>query len=129
MGYKSNYNEEVFKKFEINNRGEYIVMKKLKNAKGQVELYDLRKYFTPEDSKGEIKPTKQGLRLNYENMVEFMEALIKNVDDDVLANLDRLLADGANKKESAPAKPENIEPISDKEAEDLMNINWEDIDM
>lgn len=129
MGYRSNYKEEVFKKFDMNNRGEYIVMKKLKNAKGQVEFYDLRKYFTPEDGKDEIKPTKQGLRLNYENMVEFMEALIKNVDDDVLANLDRLLADRANKKESALVKPEKIEPISDKEAEDLMNINWEDIDM
>lgn len=132
MAYMSNYKEDIFKKFEINNRGDYIVMKKLKNAKGNVEFYDLRKYYTPADGNGEIKPTKQGLRLNYENMVEFMEALIKNVDEDVFSNFDRLLAERNNKdtkiEEKKDKSSEILEPVTDDDA-DVVNINWDEIDM
>lgn len=132
MAYMSNYKEEVFKKFEINNRGEYIIMKKLKNAKGNVEFYDFRKYYTPADGNGEIKPTKQGLRLNYENMVEFMEALIKNVDEDVFSNFDGLLAERANVERKTEQKTSEtndiLEPITDNDA-DIVNINWDEIDM
>lgn len=132
MAYMSNYKEEIFKKFEINNRGDYIVMKKLKNAKGNVEFYDLRKYYTPSEGNGEIKPTKQGLRLNYENMVEFMEALIKHVDEDVFSNFDRLLAERNSKDtkiEEKKDKPSEIlEPVTDDDA-DVVNINWDEIDM
>lgn len=60
-----------------NNRGDNIVVVKIKNKTTGTESVDIRNYYTDDD--GELKPTSKGIRLNMELAAEVVKAVLKSM--------------------------------------------------
>lgn len=65
--------------FESARGDKVIVSQHIKDETKEV-TYDLRKWYTPEG--GELTPTKQGVRLNVENTIEAIGAIMATLSDE-----------------------------------------------
>ena len=78
-----------------NNRGDHLVVTKIKNKGTGSESVDIRNYYTNAD--GELAPTQKGIRINCENLLDVMTALIKalepNEAEDLAEEIETLLED------------------------------------
>lgn len=79
--------QEVLYETEVNRRGEKLVVSKVEN-KGVVYA-DIRKYFTGDD--GEFYPTKQGVRINCESLLDITKALTQLLEADEKMELREML--------------------------------------
>ena len=60
-----------------NNRGDNIIVAKIKNKNTGTESIDIRNYYT--DDNGELKPSSKGIRLNMELAAEVVKAVLKSM--------------------------------------------------
>lgn len=78
-----------------NNRGDHLVVNKIRNKNTGTESVDIRNYYTNED--GELAPTTKGIRINCENLLDVMTALVKalepNEAEDLIGEVEALLED------------------------------------
>ena len=65
--------------FESARGDKVIVSQHIKDETNEV-TYDIRKWYTPED--GKLTPTKQGVRLNVENTVEAISAIMATLSNE-----------------------------------------------
>ena len=88
-----NTKETVMAEVKKNNRGDYIIVKKVESEKGAVSV-DIRHFFT--NDAGEVMPTKKGVRFNSEMALEIIKAQLECLEDsdlqDVAAELNGILS-------------------------------------
>ena len=93
MAYNASTNETELLKIKKGNIGNYQVVTKVENTKTKDVSVDLRNMFTSDE--GEILPTKKGIRISGEDLLDVMKALILCLDvtelDDLKEDIDNLL--------------------------------------
>lgn len=81
-----------------NNRGDHLVVTKIRNKGTGSESVDIRNYYT--NDAGELAPTTKGIRLNCENLLEVMAALAKALEpnevEDLIGELEAVIEDEEN---------------------------------
>lgn len=116
MVYKSNLNEKLLGHFKVGKGNDIVKVKELSNGK-LVESYDFRRYYKADD--GEYKPTKSGLRLNYEELSQLFEIILANCDDDLLMQVDDIVKAAIEKPSSKKEKKDANKAIEDLEDFDV----------
>lgn len=131
MAYKSNLEESLLGKFDVGKGKDIVKVKALKNGK-LVESYDIRRYYKGDS--GDYLPTKSGLRLNYEEMTELTDILIKNCDEDLLMQMEdqirlRIYEEDVDGKTKKTEKTKTTYKVDNEDFEDMVkdldNIEWE----
>lgn len=90
MAYNAS-NEERTQLLDIkkNERGEHIIVTKIRNKANGNESIDIRQFYTNDES--QVLPTQKGIRLNTENLVDLIFALTDALEANELFDLqDRL---------------------------------------
>lgn len=96
MAYNAN-NEERTELYceRKNNRGDHLVVTKIRNKNTGTESVDIRNYYT--NAEGDLAPTTKGIRINCESLLEVMTALAKalepNEAEDLIGELEALVED------------------------------------
>ena len=86
MAYNANNEkQEEIAVIQKNNRGDYIVIKKVTNVNSGNVSIDVRNYYTT--GEGDVQPTKQGLRINSELLLEAMTAMAKGLEINEIEDL------------------------------------------
>ena len=92
MAYAANKETELFK-IKKGNSGNYQVITKVENTKTKDVSVDLRNMFTSDDD--QILPTKKGIRISGEDLLDVMKAMLNCLDvtelDDLKDAIDDIL--------------------------------------
>ena len=92
MAYTANKETELLK-IKKGNSGNYQVITKVENTKTKDVSVDLRNLFTSDDN--QILPTKKGIRISGEDLLDVMKAMINCLDvtelDDLKDAIDDIL--------------------------------------
>lgn len=136
MAYYQIFDEKIVGRIPKGNKGDEIFIKQLVNPKGIVQFYDIRRYY--KNDAGEMCPTKQGVRLDYDDTVRMLEVLIKTCDVDTFYQVEeyfkeREANDGEEMKVSTESKQDNTDDMfenlefDDTAATNAMEdiVNWE----
>ena len=85
--------QEEIVRLQKNQRGDYLVVKKVTNKNSGNISVDVRNYYTNDE--GEVMPTSKGIRINSEMLLETMMAMVKCLEivevEDLKDSLEQLL--------------------------------------
>ena len=85
--------QEELVRLQKNQRGDYLVVKKVTNKNSGNVSVDVRNYYTNDE--GEVMPTSKGIRINTEMLLETMMAMAKCLEsveiEDLKDSLEQLL--------------------------------------
>lgn len=111
----SNEEEKELAVIKKNNRGDYIIVKKIKNKNSGNESLDVRQYYT--DKEDNIAFTKKGLRISAENALDVIKAMIDILETDEKQDLRDELDSILEEDEDSDEDEDDI--IIDDEEDDI----------
>ena len=85
MAYTTTDIEELVSQIDIGNNNQ-IYIKKIFTKDKEFKALDIRRYYFNEKS-GEMRPTPKGVRIKYEDMADFVGAILMGIDYDIISTL------------------------------------------
>lgn len=110
-------NEVETKLFECPKGSDILMVKKIENTKNGNVSVDLRLFYT-DSSDGLVKPSKKGIRVNSETLLDIMKAMAEVLEEDEREDLGNfLLGEGEDKPDDDDCDEDDCDEDGDYDEE------------